>query len=983
MRLLFVLLLYVLIVPPGPAQSLSYTHYGVKEGLPGNMVYCAAQDHRGFMWFGTDKGLVRFDGSQFEVFGVEDGLPDPEVINLFEDSYHRLWISCFSQQPCYLENGRFMTAFNDSLLNKIDFKTATCQFSEDRNHNIWITGGSKYGFFFDGKTIEKKLFGIDVRRISQIDGSILHIGTTDLSQNYDSSYEFNPVQKDGRRIMYKSSAVIQNRILIALANKLVLLDYENGHFSTKQVFLQAGGLILIDRTDRFWVPNSNGITCFDNNKQDLSNPITYLPTKKVNAVFEDQHGTMWFCTRGDGIYALSSGKAVIYNKMNSDENDNMSTLYHNHQGQVLAGDNLGNIYEVTNLKIKKTSLESDNISNRVRQIIEAPDQSQWIATDLGLFHHKGKSIEKLKITGLKSILYKNDTLWFANHADLSFLKKGEDHFLPYIKRRTTALCKDAEDMIWAGGMADLCNQRENFQFNWGDQFPELKKHIITIQSAGPGKIWVVTPESGLLLLDVKAGAVTRVQHINQYLKYPIKNIASIYCEPNASARIWLATNSGVYGINTITWNVVHYDHEDGLADDDVNAVLVAHDTLWAGTVAGLSCLPLIYSGDRTNFASYITEIRYQLNNQTIICNLLDTLPDTHRIVLPSAAAMATLNFAGLDYRNPGSIHYRCITTKLLPSFCWWTRQNLFTFISNGFQNPSDTIFTQNNKLNFGISPTPGSYYIQIIAIMQNVYSNKPDQWTVVIHPKWYNTVWVDLVIWLLVAAAFLGLHYSRKHYRKLNIAVSDLQLQALQSQINPHFVGNSINAIQQFFFPPNPLAASIYIDLFTSLLRRTIFLSEKHFNTFEEELSYDTDYLQMMQLRFGDRFQYEVTGADTIPADMSFPSMLLQPILENATIHGLAPDGDSRLLLQFSFDGNKFQCLVLDNGVGFNAAKAKRKGHKSKGLDLLFKKVKAFNQLYSMQLSLQVSDRTDFSTDRGTCASIIYYPQKIKRQPRF
>ncbi len=982
MRLLFVLLLYVFIVLPGRAQSLSYTHYGVKEGLPGNVVYCAAQDHRGFMWFGTDKGLVRFDGRQFQVFGVKDGLPDPEVLNLFEDSYHRLWISCFSQQICYIKNGQFFTNKNNSLLEKVNFKTAASEFSEDKDGNVWVAGRDKFAYIFKSDTIQRAEFSYPVARVEQIGNLVTGISMKYLMQNFKVIYAYKP---DDEKTLFVSSATIGDQTLIALTTKLLLIDYKNGFFSKKDSFVQLGGRVFADHKGHFWVPAPKGVTCFDNNRQDLSNPVTYLPTKKINAVFEDQHGNMWFCTSGDGIYSLSMGKAVSFNLLNGLNDNNIHTLSHDNKGYILSGDNSGNIYEVINSKIQKIALETTISSNRIRQIISTTDNSRWIATDLGLFQNKGNLTYKIKnnrLSGLKSILLKNDTLWFANHADLSFLKKGEDHFLQYAKRRTTVLCKDAEDIIWAGGMADLCNQRDHFQFNWGDKFPDLKKHIIAIHSAGPGKIWVVTPESGLLLLDVKAGAVTRVQHINQYLEHPIENIAALYCETNANANIWLATNSGVYGINAINWNVVHYDHEDGLADDDVNTVLVIHDTLWAGTVAGLSYLPLTYSGDRTNFSSYITEIRYQLNNQTIVCNLLDTLPNIHRIVLPSGAAMATLNFAGLDYRNPGSIRYQCITTKLLPSFGWWTRQNLYTFISNGFRNPSDTIYTESNKLNFGISPPSGSYQIKITAIMRDFYSNKPDQWTVVMHPRWYNTVWVDLFIWLSVAAAFLVILYSRTYYRKLNIAVSDLQLQALQSQINPHFVGNSINAIQQFFFPPNPLAASIYIDLFTSLLRRTIFLSEKHFNTFEEELSYDTDYLEMMKLRFGDRFHYEVTGADTIPPEMPFPSMLLQPILENATIHGLAPDGASKLSLQFSLINDKFQCLVIDNGIGYNAAIVNRKEHKSKGLDLLLKKVKAFNQLYSMRLSLEVKDRTDFSADRGTCAFITYYPKKIKRQPR-
>lgn len=90
MRWSLCFLLCVLVNFTLTAQSPSYAHYGVREGLPSNVVYCAVQDHRGFMWFGTDKGLVRFDGNRFQVFDIKDGLPDSEVIGLFEDSQRRL-----------------------------------------------------------------------------------------------------------------------------------------------------------------------------------------------------------------------------------------------------------------------------------------------------------------------------------------------------------------------------------------------------------------------------------------------------------------------------------------------------------------------------------------------------------------------------------------------------------------------------------------------------------------------------------------------------------------------------------------------------------------------------------------------------------------------------------------------------------------------------------------------------------------------------
>src|SRR6478672_7459376 len=97
------------------AQEYSYAHYDVKEGLASSVVYSAVQDKQGFMWFGTDAGLSRFDGTSFKNFTVDDGLPDNEILKLFVDSKNRIWIVPFRNELCFYQYGIIHTAKNDPL----------------------------------------------------------------------------------------------------------------------------------------------------------------------------------------------------------------------------------------------------------------------------------------------------------------------------------------------------------------------------------------------------------------------------------------------------------------------------------------------------------------------------------------------------------------------------------------------------------------------------------------------------------------------------------------------------------------------------------------------------------------------------------------------------------------------------------------------------------------------------------------------------
>ena len=243
------------------------------------------------------------------------------------------------------------------------------------------------------------------------------------------------------------------------------------------------------------------------------------------------------------------------------------------------------------------------------------------------------------------------------------------------------------------------------------------------------------------------------------------------------------------------------------------------------------------------------------------------------------------------------------------------------------------------------------------------------------------------LLWSIIYfAAITFRNWKKEEIQNLELraAKTEIELNSFKAQMNPHFVGNSINAIQQFFYPPDPAKASEYIALFTRLLRQTMLFSEHNFITLREELQYDLDYLKMIHLRFGERFRFEIAGAEQIPDTLPFPAMLLQPILENATLHGLAPEGISRLCVEFSYStGGILTCTICDNGVGINEMLRRKMEspveRKSKGMEILAKKVKTINRLFAINLRLDYKDLSETDpAGHGTCVSLSFAPEKIK-----
>ena len=113
--------------------------YDTKDGLAGSTVYDMCQDQDGFMWFGTENGLTRYDGSKFKNFTVKDGLPDNEVLKLFPDSKGRLWIGTFNKDICYYYKGKIYNKENTEWMKKINLTSAALSFSEDEKGVLIIS----------------------------------------------------------------------------------------------------------------------------------------------------------------------------------------------------------------------------------------------------------------------------------------------------------------------------------------------------------------------------------------------------------------------------------------------------------------------------------------------------------------------------------------------------------------------------------------------------------------------------------------------------------------------------------------------------------------------------------------------------------------------------------------------------------------------------------------------------------------------------
>ncbi|MFL5808517.1 MAG: histidine kinase, partial [Flavisolibacter sp.] len=209
----------------------------------------------------------------------------------------------------------------------------------------------------------------------------------------------------------------------------------------------------------------------------------------------------------------------------------------------------------------------------------------------------------------------------------------------------------------------------------------------------------------------------------------------------------------------------------------------------------------------------------------------------------------------------------------------------------------------------------------------------------------------------------------------INQQLAEAQLLALQTQMNPHFIFNSLNSIKGMILENEQQAASRYMSKFGNMLRITLNQSKEVFTTLHENMEHLENYLAMEKLRFDGTFTYRIIADEEIDMENTLvPTMMIQPLAENAIWHGLIPKkGRKKLMIHFSLVENRISCLVEDNGIGLKQSEAMkmvhRPLHRSVGLSNLRHRIRIMNEKYDTGCTLEITDLNDLNKDKtGSCA---------------
>ena len=1013
----------------GQSKEIKFERLSVEHGLSQSSGSAIIQDSQGFLWFGTQDGLNKYDGINFTIYR-HDPLDTTTISgnyigSLCEDKDGFIWVATeeggldrFDVEKEIFEH------FRDKLIEVSSLSEISVRrIYRDKLGTVWFSTNLGLAGF---DKIEKQ-FEFFLREASNSEPQAISAILEDSEGTFW-------VGSQGRMFTFDRN---ENRFLEFKINVSREINFISTIYEDSYGLLWFGtfpaGLVQYDRT-------SDKFKLFQN---DLNDPRT-LSQNAVSNISEDKKGNLWVGTESRGLNRWNRSKGTFTQFLHdpldpgSLSNNMILSLLVDHSGTLWTGTSGGGINKYDPNKVKFAHYKNDLRNpdalrgNMVWSIFKDSEGFIWAGTQMGgltrfdpetdaykVFKHDPSDSFSLSSDAVFAIQEDpSGAIWVGtNGGGLNRLDKRTGKFKRYqwdsenskslSSNRIKILYFDKNGTLWLGTLGGGLNKLDpkNKEFNRYVNDPEnpgsLSSNWVTsIFEDMKGNIWIGTIGGGLNYFDKRTETFSRYLHNPDANSLSHNYVMSICEEPLGI--LWIGTNYGFNRFDLETNDFKHYTTRDGLPNNVIYGVLADDQgNLWISSNRGLSRfdpgtetfnnydiddgLQSFEFNSGTYFKSKSGEMFFGGVNgfnvfhpdsvkddpnipSIVISNfkkfdqrfrLGDVLTEFGLLKLSYKDNFITFEFAALDYTNP--------------------QKNQYAYKLEGLHD--DWIYSGNQRYATFTNLDPGEYVFRVKgANSDGVWNERGASVRILITPPFWKTWWfMWLAICLSLTALLLVVMNLRERAKKkaeLNKKISELKLQALRAQMNPHFVFNTINSIQYFISSNERKAAYRYLSKFSKLMRRVLDNAEKSKLPISEELDSLKLYLELESLRFEGKFNYKIVVDAKIDVhNIEIPTLLIQPFVENAIHHGLRfKRSNGTLDVQISLGDSSIICIIEDNGIGIQKAlksKNKNGGHKPVGLKVSQERLATLNELRKNGRGVEIIDLAKTNGGTGTRVKIV------------
>ena len=945
------------------AQSLSYTSYTIKDGLPSNTITAIFQDSKGYLWVGTNNGLCRYDGNEFKIFSTLNGLSNN-------------WITCIAESP--VEKGTMwigtiaggINKFKNGILKSFKYGEEIewnniSDFCIDKNGIVWIASAS--GFL---KIINDSVKIIADKNSPKHPSELL----TDENGNVWCS-EKNQVYICNNKSLWKKLNIqladntnilsmvkdFENRIWAGTSDNYILELNEEGIIQKEKTIYGIPYQIMDKGESSFLIRDRN--TFFSESKKNLVNQQIIsmpedenMPGDVTSPFFIDREGNIWIGTWTKGLLKVSD--LSLYHFQFPDEVKPNWANFDN-DGNIWAGAT-GGVWEIylDHINQWQKKFHPLNHGKNTKIFVSSVDSQNnlW----LHLFPGEKDTLVKLNTYAYKIINIKNTTSNLVDSKNLTnlirFINSNTIFLFYYVDRQgrlwmstgtgvyvadvetgkiiraykvkdgipgnsIRTIYQDHKNQIWMGGWDDgvsIFSPNEN-----QDSLPVFKKRITkknglpdnmirSIYEDKSGNIWIGTRHNGVYIL--KGSSLEPLKSITMKDGLLSNTIWEIIEGPDN--RMWLNTDIGIMEIDLNTLSVLPPKKEFLISFNRLLSIRSYKNKFW------------VFCSDKELFIyedvkKTVEKIPPLIDITKILING-NNFPADKLKDLSYAENNITIEFAGLSFKEEQAVRYQY---RLIGADTNWTKASTHHYISFA-------------------ALKPGEYNFQVRAINgDGVVSELPATLSfTIIPPFWLRWWFIVLLISILSILLFLLHRYRIKQL---------LKMESLRVRISSDLhdeIGSSIGSI---------------------VLRSRMLQKEENWNTKSKEelgriqntaiqtsevlrdivwfVNPGFDKLDDMILRMKDTAQSLLAG---IPYEFISPEEIIsvkltlefrrnlflsyKEILHNIAKHSNAND----VRIEVAISSGYFFLTVTDNGIGFVFHNNKVSGN---GLISIKKRMEAMN----------------------------------------
>jgi signal transduction histidine kinase/ligand-binding sensor domain-containing protein/DNA-binding response OmpR family regulator len=750
-----------------PHKSITqylHTVWRSDDGLPQNSIQALLRTRDGYLWIGTQEGLVRFNGLEFKVFNkaTTDAIRHNDIRALYEDRAGALWIGTFGGGIVRYEDGQFK---NYSVHSGLSNNSITC-ILQDHKGNLWVGTNDGLNEFVDGKIIT----------LHKSDG---------LS---DNAIHAMAEAVDGRLIVGTSAGLDQ------IVNGRPAGPYSPS-FSNK-VSVKA---LLRDHSGALWIGTENhGFDQLSRGKLTHYGVQQGLPNAPVHAIYQDDQDTIWIGTEGGGICRLVSEKFGCYSSKNGLSGDFVESIVQDDEGSLWVGSETGGLNRFKEGALTNYGSEI-GLRGSPRAIFEDRDGSLWLGTSAGLFRMKdGKVTPYLTNKGAaNNYVYamfqdRAGNVWvgtdegglnkFTGHSVKTYTKADglADNWIP-------AIYEDRSGDIWIGTFSGGVSRLRDGKFtNYTIRDGLGSNRVWAIQQDHQGNLWFGT-DAGLSLF--RDGKFTNVDLQESTAEDLGMGSAVMVIYEDREHVFWIGTYGGglkrlkdgkITSINVrqglfddTTWSILEDDLGNfwmssnrgifSVKKDDLNAFAESKITHVAsqgyGTVDGMESNECNggtqYSGWKTKdgkllFACLKSVVVVDPNNlprnpwappvviESVKINQKENVPSG--ISMPAGAGELEFKYAALSYSAPKRIVFKC----KLEGF------------EQEWNTPSTPGFMRYTNL------PPGHYTFRVKAANNDgVWNESGTSFSFYLEPRFYQTGWFYLLAGVVMVLSPIGIYLLR------------------------------------------------------------------------------------------------------------------------------------------------------------------------------------------------------------------------------